>query len=215
MKKEALIILLLTLALTGCLEKTDETIVLPPYVESIPESIIPLSVIDSLRTYMTIHEGENPPVIEGGYLASPMALVHASDIYYNNNFYNARLLFSSQSCRNVICYTEEQSSARLMCDTAIVTGQGGRFTFAGRAEMANAAAGWSCTLGLVISGEQAADGSIRNLEYANAMLAKNDPYDVLIAVGDFRVYRDQDGASQPHDWQPGAKMESTPLNIMR
>lgn len=215
MKKNIIFILLLSFTLFACLEKDNETVIIPPYVESIPETIIPTTIIDSLRAYMTIYDGENPPFIEGGFLASPMTLVHASDTYFNNNFYNARLLFSSQSCRNMICYTEEQSSAQLVCDAAIVIGHNANFTFAGRAEMHNTIAGWSCTLGLVISGEQASDGSIRHLEYANIMLEKNDPYGVLIDVGDFRIYHDSDGTTTPYDWQPTNPSESITANIMR
>lgn len=215
MKKYYKIILLLTLSLSACLEKDNTTFVIPPYEVTIPETIIPSSMIDSLRPYMTIYDGEDPPVIEGGFLASPMELVHASDIYVNNNFYNTKLLFSSQSCRNMICYNEEQSSAQLICDDAIVTGRGSSFTFAGQAEMHNAVAGWSCVLGLVISGERSSDGTIRRLEYANIMLEKNDPYNVLIEVGDFRVYRDSDGTTTPHSWQPSASTNPVTDNIMK
>ena len=215
MKKSYKLILLLTLILYGCLEKDNETVLIPPYTESVPESLIPSSTIETLRAYMTINEGENPPVIEGGFLASPMSMVYASDGYANNNFYNARLLFSSQGCRNTICYTEEQSSAQLTCDNAIVIGQGNRFTFAGRAEMRNASAGWSCVLGLIISGECSSDGSIKQLEYANVMLEKVDPYNVLLEVGDFRVYRDQDGTTLPHNWQPSAPADPVTSNIMK
>lgn len=215
MKKSTIFILLLSLSFFACLEKDNETVIIPPYVESIPETIIPSSMIDSLRPYMIIYDGENPPDIEGGFLASPMELIHASDIYANNNFYNAKLLFSSQSCRNMICYTEEQSSAQLVCDDAIVIGHDANFTFAGRAEMRNAVAGWSCTLGLVISGERSSDGTIRRLEYANIMLEKNDPYNVLIEVGDFRVYRDSDGTTTPHNWQPSASSNPVTDNILK
>lgn len=217
--KLSLIVLLLmvleSLTLFGCLEKDNETILIPPYLESIPECLIPASLVDSLKIHMTINDGENPPVIEGGFLASPMEMVHASDDYYNDNFYNARLLFSSQSCRNMVCYTEAQSSAQLVCDDAIVTGRGDKFTFAGRAEMRNVVAGWSCTLGLVISGECASDGSIRRLEYANIMLEKDDPYNVLIEVGDFRVYCDSDGITTPLDWQPSAFPNPVTDNVMK
>jgi hypothetical protein len=208
-------LLTITGSLSSCLEKDDSTFVIPPYETTIPETIIPAAMIDQLRPYMTIHDGEEPPLIEGGFLASPMELVHASDIYANNNFYNARLLFSSQSCRNMICYTEEQSSAQLTCDDAIVTGRGNNFTFAGQAQMRNAVAGWSCTLGLIISGERSSDGTIRRLEYANVMLEKNDPYNVLIEVGDFRVYRDSDGTTTPHNWQPSASSNPVTANIMK
>lgn len=215
MRKKYKLILLLTITLFGCLDKDNTTVIIPPYVESIPELLVPTSILNTLRNYMTINEGENPPVIEGGFLASPMVLVYASDAYQNNNFYNAKLLFSSQSCRNMLCYTEEQASAQLVCDNAIVTGQGNKFTFAGRAEMKNNAAGWSCVLGLIISGECSSNGSILRLEYANVMLEKNDPYNVLLEVGDFRVYRDQDGDTTPHDWQPSAQSDPVTTNIMK
>jgi hypothetical protein len=200
---------------SGCLEEGDETFIIPPFEVVIPETIIPSSMVDLLRPYMTIYDGENPPDIEGGYLASPMELVHASDVYFNNNFYNTKLLFSSQSCRNMVCYTEEQSSAQLICDNAFVTGQGPNFTFAGQAKMSNAVAGWSCTLGLVISGEKSSDGTIRNLRYANIMIEKNDPYNVLIEVGDFRVYRDSDGSTAPLNWQPSSYSNPVTENIMK
>ena len=208
-------VLLLSLAVWSCLKNEDDTVVLPPYMEEIPEHVIPHSVIDTLKGYMTINEGPDPPVIEGGFLASPMALVHASDDYVNNNFYDARLLFSSQSCRNMVCYYEEQYTAQLSCDAAVVTGRAGFFTFAGRATMSNPSAGWSCTLGLVISGKMQLDGTITGLEYANAMLEKTDPYDVLIEVGDYRVYRDQDGLSTVEDWQPSTPVAPTAFNIMK
>lgn len=74
MKKYYKIILLLTLSLSACLKKDNTTFVIPPYEVTIPETIIPSSMIDSLRPYMTIYDGEDPPVIEGGFLASPMEL---------------------------------------------------------------------------------------------------------------------------------------------
>ncbi len=215
-KASLFIVFLMVAMLGGCLKESAETIVLPPYVESVPDHIIPEYIIDSLKGYMAINDGPDPPVIEGSFLASPMTLVYASDDYANNNFYDARLMFSSQSCRNMVCYFEEQYTAQLVCDAAIVTGRDGRFTFAGRAEMVNTAAGWSCTIGLVISGEMYADGSIGRLEYANAMLEKNDPFDVLLDVGDFRVYRDNDATTVVFDWQPNVPPAAPiTINIMK
>lgn len=209
------IVVILTLTLCGCLKNEDETLILPAYVESVPESIIPKAILDSLGVYMNIHSGPNPPVIEGGYLASPMALRYASDAYANNNFYLLHLLFSSQSCRNTVSYCEEQHTAQMVCDDAQVVGDGKQFTFAGQSKMVNKTAGWSCKLGLVISGEMATDGSIHNLEYANVMLEKEDPYNVLIEVGTFRVYRDQDATTGTLTWQPRAMSNPSTTNIMR
>ena len=142
----------------SCLKDDDATVALPKPFISIPNSMVPQAIVDSLQRYMNIYEGVTPPVIEGSYLANPVQLIHASDGYYNDHFFDVYFTCASQDCRGWISYIERQNSALLGTDSAIVTGADDHFTMTCIAPMADEVQGWNCKVAIIASGEVTTGG---------------------------------------------------------
>lgn len=108
--KGAALALLLAAPLAGCLHDEDDTIVLPLPDGKIPYSVVSEDLQDSLRIHgFEIHEGINPPNIEGTYLMSPMIKDYATDPNVRFlRFVELTLGFSNQIPRGPVTYKQLQ-----------------------------------------------------------------------------------------------------------
>lgn len=194
----------------GCLKDDTNTIILPPSMSQIPDAVLDKELVDMIRDYIDINEGDKAPKLHGKYLCSPMKLVHASDEYPNPNFYDIYMAFEGQNCRGMISYQEKQNKAHLSCPYAYVIGSDEKFTMALTQRMTNETHGWWCDVAIVVSGSFTPQG-IRNLQYAIVMKDKYDPHEVLMETHGFRVYKDADGMSPKHSWTPQAGVNMTNL----
>lgn len=192
-------VLLCTLTLTSCMDEGFDTLVLPVPEGIIPASVIPDHLQDSLRSHgFVIHEGVNPPVIEGKYVMSPMVLHYASDGYYNT-FYDLYITLTNQLARGLISYSERQnSSVEGLSIEACVIGSDSSFTMYCYQNISNDDSGvalWRCKTATVVSG-QVADSGIRDCQYAFILLEKEASSDYYAAqlpdAETFRIFQDGD-----------------------
>lgn len=184
----------------GCLKEGDDTLVLPTPDGKIPYSVIPKALQDSLRNNgFVIHEGLNPPTIDGTFLVSPMQLRYASD-HYHNLFHDLVMTFAGQYRRGAVSYSETQTdtvAGRSMM--ANVIGEGDRFTMYCYQTVAQTNLQedtlYRCTTATVVSGLMGSDG-IEECQYSSIILDKwaaNDYYASQIPPeSTFRIWDDGD-----------------------
>ena len=191
--KTAGMLVLTTILFSSCLKEGDETIVLPLPDGKIPYSVIPERLQDSLlRHGFTIHEGIEPPTIEGRYVSSPTGLQYASD-NYSNAFHNIYMTFARQNERGLVNYTELQDTlAEGASIAANVIGNGNNFSMYCYQILSDTATHkWSCKTATVVSGTLTPTG-IGNCQYTFIMLDKEDAENRLAPVGTFRIFHDTD-----------------------
>lgn len=181
------------LLVVGCMEDTDESIILPIINERIPGHVVSEEMLDTLRQYIPVYEGTTPPNIGGGYFVSPFSLLYASD-GYEGDFHDLQWYVAPLDVWNQTRYSESQSTAEGTGTEAYVIGSGNRFTLFTIDEVVNEPAGWRCSMLTLISGEKS-DNGIGNLRYAILMLDKRDEHEVLIAPDSYRIFVDGDGFS--------------------
>ena len=189
----------LLLTTTGCVKDGNDTIVLPLPNGTIPTSVIPRHLQDSLANHgFVINEGLYPPTIDGSYLISQMQMNYASDDYVNT-FYNLYITFADQQPRGILNYSETQHvNVEGASIAANVIGSGDDFTmycYQYVSETDGEVQLFRCKTATVISGTKAADG-IRNCQYAYILLEKeaiNDDYNAAIPAAEtYRIYADSD-----------------------
>lgn len=163
------------------------------------EDVVPPDILHDMEPYMNIYYGANPPVVEGTYLIDPFVTVYCQD--QGNGGYDPGDLVTS----HYICFLN-QDNKKLTLDFkeisvneasydigegSFIAGDGNNFTvyFNTIGESSNI----STKTALVISGTKTNSG-IQNLEYAFVMVEKgDDPNNILMKEGVFRVFKDQDG----------------------
>lgn len=193
LKKLSGTLILSVILFTGCLKEGDETVVVPYSDGKIPYSVIPERLQDSLTRHgFVIHEGTEPPSIEGRYVASPNVLQYASD-NYANLFHNIYMAFAGQNPRGLIQYAEEQDSlANGKSLAAHIIGSDNSFTMYCYQELSDTVNhAWECKTATVVSGNHTPSG-IASCQYAFIMLDKKDSADRLVPVGTFRIFHDSD-----------------------
>lgn len=189
------IMLLLPLLLSGCMKPTDEIILLPVKNSTIPEVVLSAEEQATLSQYIPIHEGSEPPNVEGDWLASPMTLTFASD-GYAGEFYDLHWRLERQNERNFAIYKEWQGDASALGKEAHVIGSGDDFTVYTVERSENAVRGWSCEQVTLVSGTKSEAG-IKGYSYAIVMRNKTDERGVIIEPDSYRVFTDGDGISSP------------------
>lgn len=177
------------------------------------ESVVPNEYRVQLEKYMAIYDGVNPPNVEGVYLASPSTLVYSSDGAFEvgHKFVDYYFKFSNQNTkRNTVDY-ERKGKSGTDSETstgAFISGDGNNFTIF--FNTTGVAQGISNKKALLVSGTKASDG-IKNLIWAFVMTEKgDDPNNVLIKVGEFRVVKDNDGLADNTTW-PSATRAFEPV----
>ncbi|MBR2359577.1 MAG: fimbrillin family protein [Bacteroidaceae bacterium] len=166
--------------------------------------VIPDDIRQKMEAYIPIYDGVNPPNVEGCYYISPFEAVYCEDGGFDPGdlVEDSYINLTSQSKDNTIDMEEfaPNSGSYSIGEGAFICGEGDNFTIFFNTE------GISLDIynrtALLISGTKSTDG-IKNLKYAFVMVEKgDDPENVLMEEGIFRVFQDQDGISSPTVW-PG------------
>jgi len=171
-------------------------------------NIIPETIIDGIDDYMPIYNGDNPPMVEGAYLISPMVAVYCED--EGNGGYSPgdevipeTIRFSNQNTTfNTLDFESYTTTSSAEGSGAFISGSGNNFTayFSTIGE----SHGISTKTALVISGTKTSSG-ISNLYYAFVMVQKgDDPSNTLMEEGVYRIFKDEDGLSANTTWSPSS-----------
>lgn len=195
---------------SSCLMSGEDTIVLPQSEEvtvGIDVEAIPLDVQQKLEVYMPIHEGTNPPIIDGVYLMSPLEAVYASDNGFNPgdvaNDYVIR--FTNQNAKNhTLSYAEMDLVADAYGSSDDVTIIGHNNNFTTYFISSGISSGVSYKETILISGTWTMYG-IQDIYYAFVMVDKGyDPNGELMNENEFRVFKDSDRLAENSVWSKSA-----------
>ena len=187
-----------TMLCTSCQKEGNDTMVLPlndgrisPYVVPIPEQ---RQLTDN---GFTVHEGVEPPDIQGVYLAAPLVNIYASDDY-RNDYYDLLMKFEHQYKRGMVEYSESQrDTVNGASITAQIIGHDSCFTMYCTqyiSEYSGNTLLFNCKVATVISGIITESG-IKDLQYAYILQEKEQPnpeYFPLAPVNTVRIYKDND-----------------------
>ena len=164
--------------------------------------VIPEDILDQMDDYIPIHDGVNPPNIEGQYLVSPMVLVHSTHGYEPGDlFADTYVQFYNQDMKNnTLDYQDEEVSYSYNIGKgAFISGEGNDFSvfFNTTGTSYHEKYNVDFKMALVISGTKSSNG-IKDLTYAFVMVDKSDDSEgYTVPIGTFRVFKDQDGLSVP------------------
>lgn len=189
-----------------------------PWEEEDPrlDDVVPEEIQDKISKYIPIYNGVNPPNIEGTYLVDPFVTVFCED---ENGYEPGELIvpsyirFSNQNTMlNTLDFEEKTSLSEMFGTGAFICGSGSRFTAFFNTE------GYASDIfnktALVISGTKTPSG-IEDLYYAFIMVEKGeDPDNILMQEGYFRVFKDEDGLSVPTSW-PSVLAPSRSINPLK
>ncbi|WP_428654661.1 hypothetical protein [Runella sp.] len=182
-------LLLVVLVIAGCQKKDD--------AEPLDKlSKIPQNFLNDIKSRgMLIHEGSEPPVIEGIFLLSPDRLLSpygSDDIYEKGEVItDHKFQFTNQQSNRLTCEDKEVGTGIFNSFDAYVEGSGNLFTLF--AEINHKTESVEYTTLEVISGEITATG-IKNFQKANVVISKGaDPDGDVLDVGEGRIWEDGDG----------------------
>lgn len=179
---------------------------------------IPQEYLSKMSAYMPIYSGNTPPNIEGTYKVSKTVMVHNSNP--NDSYQAGRIFadmineFSSQDMtQNTVQYRSQEvnNSGEVISSSskeeAKVIGEGSTFTVFTVIKNTHSDGGWAKTATL-ISGTKDASG-IKDYFRGVLLLDKYDPNKNIMNIGEFRIFKDQDGMSEPAGWTARQRI-STP-----
>lgn len=191
--------LMVTLLFTSCIKEGTDTMVLPFNDGRISPQVVNYDEQRNLSDNgFNIHEGIEPPNLEGVFLAAPLVLQYSSD-NYRNAFYNLKFGFEQQFKRGMVNYTEQQrDSVEGNSTMAQIIGHDSCFTMY-CTQYINEYSGptllWSCKTATVISGIITENG-IKDFQYAFVMLEKEATsdyyYNMLAPIETIRIWSDND-----------------------
>ena len=167
------------------------------------KNVIPDEIVDQIDEYMPIHDGINPPVIEGQFVISPMMLVYSTHGYQPGDlfadkyvmFYNQDVINNTLDFRAAEEFDDGSSSGT--GTGAFISGEGDDFSVFFNVEEETVYSGYTINTkkAVIFSGTKTNNG-IKDLYYAFVMLEKSgDPKSYLVPVGTYRVFKDKDGLS--------------------
>jgi hypothetical protein len=181
------------------------------YEEKFDERItqeIPIEYLSKMSAYMPIYSGNTPPNIEGTYNLSKQIMVYNSD---PNSSYQAGKKFvdyvseftKQDMTANTVQYRYEERNANGPLSSseiveAKVLGQNNTFTIF-TVTKANYTDGAWTKNATILSGAMTNSG-IKDFYRGILMLDKYDPNSNLMKIGDFRIFKDEDGLSEPTTW---------------
>ena len=167
------------------------------------KNVIPDEIVDQIDEYMPIHNGINPPVIEGQFVISPMMLVYSTHGYQPGDlfadhyvmFYNQDVINNTLDFRGAEEFDDGSSSGT--GTGAFISGEGDDFSVFFNVEEETVYSGYTInTKKAVIFSGTKTDNGIKDLYYAFVLLDKSgDPKSYLVPVGTYRVFKDKDGLS--------------------
>lgn len=184
------------------------------YEEHFDERItqeIPEEYLKKIGVHMPIFNGNTPPNIEGTFNLSKNELVYNSteDNTYVPGYIvmSQYVKFSNQNMKeNTIEYQYEQItnkgelSSKSDLSAAKILGQGDNFTVFAISELTNTSDNSWSKMARLVSGTKTNDG-IKNLYYGFVMLDKRDPNNNIMGIGQYRIFHDKDGLSEPVTWK--------------
>lgn len=172
------------------------------------DDVVPPTIQDNMKPYITIHNGSNPPNIEGTYYIDPMSTVYCEDgAYAPGKIVNSLYIrFTKQDNSKLSIEYEEESQNNNDTSTgtgAFISGSNNDFTV--YLNTTGTSSGITYKTALVISGTKTSTG-ISGLRYAFVMEEKGaDPNSILMKTGVFRVFEDKDGLSVNSTWPTTTK----------
>lgn len=179
------------------------------------EDIIEPKLLDDMEDYIPIYRGNNPPLVEGTYFIDPFETVYCGDEgnggYAPGDIVSSTYIKLSNQNNKTLTLDYEATNGR-GTDYAIgrgsfICGNGSMFTvyFDTEGESKDV---YNRTA-LVISGEKT-DSGIKNLKYAFVMVEKgDDPDNLLMQEGVFRVFQDKDGLAENATWPSMSNTRAT------
>lgn len=164
-------------------------------------SILSEEQIDSLRSLgMNIHEGRNPPDLQGIYRASPYELLvqYAPDDNYRIgqaiNDYKYRFYDYNERDQSIkVDFKQVGGSDNGTGTGGFVSGKNNEFTIF--SEDVGNTGNADYVLAAIYSG-RLVEGGIEDFQYAFVITSKNDPSGRLIPVNTGRVWIDGDGLAE-------------------
>lgn len=182
------------------------------------EAVVTPEILDSLEKYMPIYYGNTPPIVEGAYLVEPNEAVYCQDYgvggyapgtictseqirFFNQD--NEKLVLDFEG-KNVTGSSHEEGSG------SFISGSGNNFTVYFDTE--GESNGIYVRLAEVYSGTVTAEG-IKDLYHAFVMVEKGeDPNQVLMGEGVFRLFKDGDGLAALHPWDSDSRSVGSIFN---
>lgn len=174
-----------------------------PWEEEDPrlDDVVPEEIQDKISKHIPIYNGVNPPNIEGTYFIDPFVAVFCEDNGFEpgTQVVPIYIRFTNQNSEfNTLDFERKSTISNMEGKGAFICGSGSRFTAFFNTE------GYSSDIfnktALVISGTKTPSG-IEDLYYAFIMVEKGeDPDNILMQEGYFRVFKDEDGLSVPTSW---------------
>lgn len=188
------------------------------YQEEFDERItqeIPVEYLSKMSAYMPIYAGNTPPVINGTFNMSRCEMVYNSNPnssmkpghLFNDNVYE----FSKQDTKkNTIIFRYEYRVAGTTTVTSVaekadskMLGHDADFTMFCINNLKSSQNNTTSKTATIVSGTMTSEG-ITNCYNGLLMLEKKDPDNKLMAVGEFRIFKDQDGLAAPTTWVESA-----------
>ncbi len=216
MKKNLFIIVLiisvLSLVVVSCKKDKEPEPSYPPTVwyspepgvnGTLPEVILPSSLVDSVGEYFTIYAGENPPIFDGQFVSHPHVLLHTTVENDTIEVYNDRYIaffgnneyldfYGKQWDDDYEAYYEEAYRK------LYVVGTGDEFTCYYLTE--GYPNGMYAKQSTVFSGKwNASYGGLKDFQVA-VILLETSGNPNLAPEGSFRVLGDGDGLAQDTAW---------------
>ncbi|MCR5157813.1 MAG: hypothetical protein K6D37_01675 [Prevotella sp.] len=177
---------------------------------------IPEEYLTKMSAYMPIYSGSTPPAIEGVYIITPSTRIYDSGTNSIENVEYADVIpeYTDQNMtKNTVMYRYQQRSGSSVITTsekeeAKVLGEGENFTtFTIVTTSSTTDDSWS-KMATICSGTKVSDG-IKNFYRGILLLDKYDPNNNIMAVGDFRIFKDGDGMSEYDQWLARQKNRGT------
>lgn len=164
--------------------------------------VVPTEMQEKIKGYMPIYNGSTPPNVMGTYLCSPMLLIGSSisgDLDGNTKYADDLFKFSNQNfTNNTLDYDSRQGTSVDSGRGYFISGSGDNFTVF--FNTTGTSSGIYNEAATVISGTKTAQG-IKNYTYAFVLTKKgSDPEEILVPVGTFRVFKDEDGLAANSSW---------------
>ena len=171
-------------------------------------TVIPEEIRDEIEEYIPIYDGMNPPNIEDAYFLSPQILIGSSLSYdyIGREFSYEYQKYSNQDMANNtidMVRVQGDGSEWAKGSGAFISGTGNNFTI--YFNMEGESAGIWTKEAYIVSGTKTASG-IKDLTCGFILTEKgDDPDNILVDVGTFRFFTDQDGMSEATSWPYGTQ----------
>lgn len=171
------------------------------------ESVVTPEILDSLEKYMPIYRGDTPPIVEGAYLMEPCEAVYCQD--YGVGGYapgtictSTQIRFFNQDNETLTLDFEGKNidgTSHEVGTGSFISGSGNNFTVYFDTE--GESSGIYTRMAEVYSGTLTAEG-ISDLYFAFVMVEKGeDPENILMDEGVFRLFKDGDGMASVYPWE--------------